>query len=69
MKDSQTPSTRPPSSLPAPDRFYDTRCPACGTTYIAKSGGPCPRCLEHGRSGDEMTKKVLDEPDLIKGGW
>lgn len=41
-------------------------CPMCGTLWIGASS-TCPQCNSFGKAGDEMTKKVLDEPDLKKG--
>lgn len=51
---------------PVESRAHERTCGTCGTRYIAKSGG-CPSCGGvTGKRGDEITKKVMDEPDLIK---
>jgi len=62
MKHFKISSPRP--SLPS---NYEYACPGCGFAYISNSSN-CPNCGSLGKSGSEMTKKVMDEPDLKKGG-
>ena len=61
-----------PDSLHRPSgssSSYEWNCGSCGTTYIAKSAS-CPRCggLSGVRGQEELTKKVIDDNDLRKGG-
>lgn len=46
------------------------RCTSCGGSYIGP--GPCPKCASKSTvktSDDEMTKKVVDDNDMFKGGF
>lgn len=61
--DPQAPSHRRPSPSQG---SYEMSCPNCGTKLLAKSGASCPKCSGSMRQGDEMTKKVIDDNDLIK---
>lgn len=62
------PSQVPSRHRPSPSN-YETTCGNCGTRFLAKSGAACPRCSSGAvRQGDEMTKKVVDDNDLYKGG-
>jgi predicted RNA-binding Zn-ribbon protein involved in translation (DUF1610 family) len=61
-------TTSPSRSSPSnSDTYHDHACPHCGHQYVAKSGSSCPNCGGSVRPGDEVTKKILDEPDLRKG--
>jgi len=44
----------------------DFRCHSCGHQWLGTSS-TCPRCDGVAKSEGEMTKKVLDEPDMKKG--
>lgn len=41
-------------------------CRSCGNQWIGTSSA-CPRCDGVAKSEGEMTKKVIDDPDLKKG--
>lgn len=46
---------------------YDCVCTSCGTKFLAKSGAGCPSCGGNANRGSsEITKKVVDDNDLIK---
>ncbi len=55
--------------LPLQPRNVDKVCPSCGTNYI---GGGCPNgCTQKGvakNPDEEITKKIVDDSDLYKGG-
>jgi len=59
-------------SRPLPSQHqanYEHTCSGCGAKVLSK-GGQCPTCGGGNlRRGDEMTKKVVDDNDLIKGGY
>lgn len=57
-------------SSPRPDS-NDAVCPGCGEKVISK-GGRCPNgCATKtiSTSSDEIVKKVVDDNDLMKGGF
>lgn len=47
-----------------------TSCPACGSPILVRSvGAGCPNCRRQTNvptDGDDFTKKVVDDNDLIK---
>ena len=59
----------PSRPLPSPRQAnYEHTCTGCGNKVLSK-GGQCPNCGGSMQRGDEMTKKVVDDNDLRKGGW
>lgn len=56
--------------LPHPSQnqgSYEHNCPGCGRKFLAKAHSQCPNCHESSvADGDEFTKKVIDDNDLIK---
>lgn len=58
-----------PRHPPANGATYEWTCSGCGTAYLSKSAS-CPRCGSGGgkRGYEELTKKVVDDNDLLKGG-
>jgi hypothetical protein len=59
-----------PDSRPLPPRsnVAEWTCPSCGAKYLAKSAA-CPSCSTLGgkRGEDDLTKKIVDDNDLMKG--
>lgn len=41
-------------------------CPQCGHAWVG-TNATCPICKGVAKSEGEMTKKVMDDPDLKKG--
>ena len=65
-------SNRPQTFLPHPPRpeRRDMRCTSCGATFIGYPGS-CPKCASKSSvktSNDEMTKKIVEDNDIFKGG-
>ena len=61
-------STNSPRHPSPSSSFHDATCTRCGSDTIAKAGVPCQQCggLVRLRDG-EITKKVMEAPDLKKG--
>lgn len=59
-------STSPhPRDSAVPSSNFEWTCTSCGNVYISKSY-KCAVCNGTGKKGEEITKKVIDPPDLIK---
>lgn len=58
---------RPLARLEAmPNKPQMMSCPQCGHQWIGLTT-TCPSCKGVAKSEGEMTKKVMDDPDLRKG--
>lgn len=62
------PTRTRPSHLPqSPSQASHEQQCSNGHRFIAKSGAGCPQCGSASvKQGDEITKKVIDDNDLIK---